>query len=368
MPVFMPRVLYLLAGLAWVLLLWPNQVTIFMAACSSCLTLPFYRRLRQKTMSFRKKMETRRPFNWWNRHLIFISRHFPLLGYVGSVLLAFFIPVAVLVYLVSPQAVSGLARLRELQANNFQLPPEWVEYFHSIRAFIAEYPSLEKAINEATTNIDTWFTDIVGILVSRSFDFVGSTMTVLWTFFLFFTLTVIFTVYSSLLGKLTCRILHIPHVMLGHFVLAAHKALRAIMLGIVFVALVQGALCGIAFAVVGVNQPAFWGMLATLVAPIPAIGTALVWLPLCISLWFSGHSMGAIGLALWGTIVVAGIDNVLRPLFLKQGIKAPFFVLILAMLCGLSAFGAVGLIAGPILLALAIQFVEEGNYYYRHHV
>ncbi len=153
--------------------------------------------------------------------------------------------------------------------------------------------------------------------------------------------------------------------MLAHFVMAAHKALRAIMFGIVFVALVQGALCGIAFAVAGINQPAFWGMLATLVAPIPAIGTALVWLPLCLSLWFSGHTMAAVGLGLWGTIVVAGIDNVLRPLFLKQGIKAPFFVLILAMLCGLYAFGAVGLIAGPILLALAIQSVEEGNYYYR---
>ncbi len=209
------------------------------------------------------------------------------------------------------------------------------------------------------------FTDAVGILVSRSFDFVGGTMTVLWTFFLFFTLSVIFSVYSPLIGKLACRILNIPQVMLAHFVMAAHKALRAIMFGIVFVALVQGALCGIAFAVAGINQPAFWGMLATLVAPIPAIGTALVWLPLCLSLWFSGHTMAAVGLGLWGTIVVAGIDNVLRPLFLKQGIKAPFFVLILAMLCGLYAFGAVGLIAGPILLALAIQSVEEGNYYYR---
>ena len=64
------------------------------------------------------------------------------------------------------------------------------------------------------------------------------------------------------------------------------------MFGIVFVALVRGALCGIAFAVAGINQPAFWGMLATLVAPIPAIGTALVWLPLCLSLWFSGPHDG----------------------------------------------------------------------------
>ena len=85
--------------------------------------------------------------------------------------------------------------------------------------------------------------------------------------------------------------------------------------------------------------------------------------PACAALIGSG-----IGLALWGVVVVAGVDNVLRPLFLQQGIKAPFFVLIIAILCGMASFGPVGLIAGPVLLAFAIQAVEEGNCTYRHHV
>lgn len=368
MSLHLPRILYLLGALAWMLLLWPNQVTIFMAACLSCLTLPFYRALRLRTLQFRRKLEAQPALGRMERYALAVSRHFPIFFYIFILLLCFLIPVAALVYLVAPQAVAGLARLRELQANNFQLPPDLLEYIHQARNYIAEYPRLEKIIDEATTNLNTIFTDAVGILVSRSFDFVGGTMSVLWTIFLFFTLAVIFSVYSTLLGKLTCRVLHIPYDLLGHFVLVTHKALRAIMLGIVFVALVQGALCGVAFAVAGINAPAFWGMLATLVAPIPMVGTAIVWLPLCISLWFSGQVMPAIMLALWGAIVVAGIDNVLRPLFLQQGIKAPFFVLILAMLCGLNAFGAAGLIAGPILLALAIQFVEEGNYYYRQRI
>lgn len=154
--------------------------------------------------------------------------------------------------------------------------------------------------------------------------------------------------------------------MLRRFTLTIHKALRAIMLGIVLVALAQGVLCGIGFSVAGVKQPAFWGMLATLVAPIPMVGTALVWLPLCLSLWFTGKTMAAVGLALWGMLAVAGVDNVLRPLFLRQGINAPFFVLIIAILCGLASFGPVGLIAGPVLLAFAMQAVEEGNRIYQH--
>ena len=364
----LPRMLYLLGALAWLMLLWPNQVTIFMAACLSCLTLPFYRFLRLRALRFRRRCMAKKNLGRLERHALSASRHFPIVTYICVLLLSFMLPVAALVYLVAPQAVAGLARLRELQANNFQLPPDWLEYIQNVRDYIAEYPRFEKIINDATTNLDTMFSDVVGILVSRSFDFVGGTMTVLWTLFLFFTLAIIFSVYAPLLGKITCRVLHVPYDLLSHFVLVAHKALRAIMLGIVFVALVQGALCGIAFAVAGINAPAFWGMLATLVAPIPMVGTALVWLPLCISLWFSGQAMSAVLLALWGAIVVAGIDNVLRPLFLRQGIKAPFFVLILAMLCGLNAFGAVGLIAGPILLAIAIQCVDEGNFYYRQQI
>lgn len=365
MTTFMPRLLYLLAGLAWYLLLWPNPVTIFMAACLSCLTLPLYRRLRQQSGIWRVRIERRALPGRKRDMLLALSSQVPLLGYVGAILFSLMTPVAVLVLLVSPQAVAGLARLRELQANNFQLPPHWLEYIHSARRSLAEYPTIEKAINEALVNLDTLFSDAVSILVTRSFGFVGSTMTVFWTLFLFLTLTVLFTVYARRIRKIACRILHIPHGLLARFITAIHRALKGIMLGIVLVALAQGALCGIGFAVAGINQPAFWGTLATLVAPIPVVGTALVWGPLCITLWFSGKTMAAVGLALWGTLAVAGVDNVLRPFFLRQGINAPFFVLILAILCGLSAFGAVGLIAGPVLLALAMQAIEEANRYYR---
>jgi len=252
-----------------------------------------------------------------------------------------------------------------LRASNFQLPPHWLEYFHKLKAIIAEYPTIEKAVNDALNNLDSMFSSMVSMLVTRSFGFVGSTFNVFWLVFLFLILTILFSQYAPDLRKICGRILQIPHTMLARFCLTIHMALRGIMLGIVLVAIAQGILCGIGFAVAGVNQPAFWGLLATMVAPIPMVGTALVWLPLCASLWFSGKTVAAIGLAIWGTLFVAGVDNVLRPFFLRQGIKAPFFVLILVILCGLNSFGPVGLIAGPILLAVALQSLEEAGYYYR---
>ncbi len=364
MTINLPRYLYLLAIVAWAILLWPNPVTIFLAACLSCLTIPVYRRLRRKAGIWRRKLAKKNPQTKRIHIALRLSRHMPITVYILSILASFVVPLGIIALLVSPQAVAGYARLRELQASNFQLPPHWLEYIHALRRTLAEYPRIEKAVNDGLTNLDSMFSYAVGMLVSRSFGFVGSTMNIFWLAFLFFTLAILFTVHSRIIRRVTYRILQITPGLLSRFIQAIHRALKAIMLGIVFVALVQGALCGIGFAIAGVNQPAFWGMLATVVAPIPVVGTALVWLPLCISLWFGGHTMAAIGLALWGSLFVAGVDNVLRPFFLRQGIKAPFFVLILSILCGLSMFGAVGLITGPILLAIAMQAYEEANRYY----
>lgn len=365
MIALMPRTLYAIAVIACVLLVWPNPITIFLAACFSCLTLPIYRRLRLRATRWRHEIESTMPKGRMRSFLTRVCAHFPILSYASFVVLSLFLPVAMLLLLVAPQAASGLARLRELRDSNFQVPPHWLEYFQAIKRSLAEYPNIEKAFNDAISNIDSMTTDAVGMLVSRSFGFVGSTFNVAWLVLLFLMLTVIFTRYSLAIRKISCRILQLPHTLLHRFALAIHMALRGIMLGIVLVALVQGILCGIGFAVAGVNQPAFWGLLATMVAPIPMIGTALVWFPLCLSLWFTGKTVAAIGLALWGTLFVAGVDNVLRPFFLRQGIKAPFVVLILVILCGLSSFGAVGLIAGPVLLALAMQSLEEAAKYYR---
>lgn len=361
----LPRILYIIAALGWTLLLWPNPVTIFLAACFSCLTLPVYRRLRLKAAIWRRKRENRYLKSRIGRFLLRLSHWFPVTVYACFIVGSILGPVALLIGLVSPQAMAGYAKFRELLENGLELPENLQAHWVTFKEWLQDIPFLAKAYNEAITNLESMATDFLGMLVTRSFGFVGSTMNLMWVSFLFLTLTILFTVHCRLLRKVACRVMHISSSLLNRFLIAIFKALKAIILGIALVALVQGALCGIGFAFAGVSQPAFWGMLATIVAPIPMVGTALVWAPLSISLWVGGKTMAAIGLALWGAIFISAVDNVLRPFFLKQGIKASFFVLILAILCGLSVFGAVGLIAGPIILAVAMQALEEANRYYK---
>jgi len=201
----------------------------------------------------------------------------------------------------------------------------------------------------------------VRALVSGGFGFLGGTMIVFWTLFLFVTFSALGVAYAEQFRSMTLALSRLPGDMLDRFVQAIRAALRGVIMGIVLVPLAQGILCGIGFYAAGVPQPAFWGLLATFVAPIPLIGTTIVWAPLCAVLWFSDSMGAAIGLAVWGIVAVAGVDNVLRPLFLRRGINAPLFVLVLAILCGLSTFGPVGLVAGPVLVAFSFQAIREAD-------
>lgn len=324
LPGLMPRVLYFSAIVCAAILVWPDPVTVFLAACFSCLTLPFYRKLRLIALKRIRRLLRKKPQSCGCRALIHLSRATPLLSYTLFVVCTFAIPTAALVMLVAPQAAAGYARLQQLKAANFQLPPQWVEYIHHLRSHFASHPFLEKTLNDGISQLESFIGDAVGAIVSHGVSIAGSAINVVWLTILFLMLTIPFTQYARQIRKVFSRTLRMPNQMVGRFIVAVHKALKAIMLGIILVAVIQGALCGLGFYVAGISQPAFWGLLATFFAPIPAIGTALVWLPLCVDLWFTGKTVAAIGLALWGALFVGNLDSALRPFFLKRGIKAPF--------------------------------------------
>lgn len=334
----LPRILYFLAALAWFILLKPYPVTVLFAGCTACLTLPAYKLLQKK-----------------------FKPYWAIILYSFALSVAILIPIAVLVLLVAPQAAAGIDMFNQLREANFQLPPNWIDFFHGLRMNIASYSWLDKIVTDGVSHAETMIGDAVRSILTRTFSFVGGTVTALWLFVLFITIATLCVVYANRIHAVSIAILGIPAAMLSRFITAIRNALRGVMVGVIFVALVQGFLCGVGFSIAGVGQAAFWGLMASLVAPIPAVGTALVWVPICIVLWFTGKTVAAVGLFLWGTIAVAGIDTVLRPVFLRSGIDAPIFVLIISILCGLASMGAVGIITGPILLAFSIQAVKEGK-------
>lgn len=138
--------------------------------------------------------------------------------------------------------------------------------------------------------------------------------------------------------------------------LFAHIAavIRAVVFGTGVTALVQGVLVGIGFAIAGLPSPVVFGVLAAMFALLPFAGTPVVWFPAVIVLAFQQRWFTAIFLLVWGTLLVATIDNVLRPYLVSGRAHVGTLSVFIGALGGVAAFGAVGLFLGPVIIALVI--------------
>lgn len=129
-------------------------------------------------------------------------------------------------------------------------------------------------------------------------------------------------------------------------------AVRGTIKGIVLVALIQGALGGLIFWLLGLTAPLLAGALMALVSLLPVLGSALVWVPVALYLLVSGAVTKGLILLAFGTFVIGLADNFLRPILVGQSIQMPSYVVLLATLGGLASFGANGFVIGPLVAAM----------------
>lgn len=138
---------------------------------------------------------------------------------------------------------------------------------------------------------------------------------------------------------------------------------RAAIKGNLVIALVQGALGGIIFAILGIDAAVFWGVVMAILSLVPVVGAFLVWFPASIMLFAGGDWVSALILFLFGAIVISLVDNLLRPLLVGRDTRMPDYLILLSTLGGLTVFGASGIVIGPIIAALFLaswaMFAEE---------
>jgi predicted PurR-regulated permease PerM len=132
---------------------------------------------------------------------------------------------------------------------------------------------------------------------------------------------------------------------------------RALVYGSGVTALVQGALIGIGFSIVGLPSPVVFGVLAALAALIPLMGTPVVWVPALIVLALQDRWYAALFMLAWGLFVTT-IDNFLRPWLVAGRARIDAVTVFIGVLGGVSAFGPIGVFLGPLVLALAIALVR----------
>ncbi len=131
---------------------------------------------------------------------------------------------------------------------------------------------------------------------------------------------------------------------------------RATVKGNLVVAMVQGALGGIIFYLLAIPAPLLWGVLMTVLSLLPAVGAALVWLPVSLYLYATGNYTSATILMAYGAIVIGLADNILRPLLVGRDTKLPDYLVLFSTIGGISLFGMHGFVLGPLVAALFLAF------------
>ena len=130
--------------------------------------------------------------------------------------------------------------------------------------------------------------------------------------------------------------------------------IRATVKGNIVVAIVQGALGGLIFWLLGIHDPVMWAVVMAVLSLLPAVGAALVWLPVALYLLATGSVWQGVVLIAYGVLVIGLVDNVLRPLLVGKDTRMPDYVVLISTLGGIAIFGIDGFVIGPVIAAMFI--------------
>jgi predicted PurR-regulated permease PerM len=138
---------------------------------------------------------------------------------------------------------------------------------------------------------------------------------------------------------------------------------RATVKGTLVIGLVQGALGGIIFGLLGIEGAVFWGSVMAIMSLLPVVGASLVWAPAALFMLASGDFTKAAILVVFGVLVIGLVDNLLRPILVGRDTRMPDYLVLLSTLGGLTVFGASGFVIGPVIaalfLAVWVMFAKE---------
>jgi len=192
------------------------------------------------------------------------------------------------------------------------------------------------------------------MLANRAFDFTQNILSAVVNFFLM--LYMLFFFLKDGKQIIQSIVLALPmgdereYRLLNRFANVARATLK----GSLIVAAVQGTIGGILFWAVGIEGSVFWGTVMTVLSLLPAVGSALVWIPAAIIMFINGSIFKAVVIVLVGVLVIGLVDNILRPILVGRDTKLPDYLILVSTLGGITWFGLSGFVIGPCIAALFI--------------
>ncbi len=159
-------------------------------------------------------------------------------------------------------------------------------------------------------------------------------------------------------GQLTSALEQVLGPRVHNYLQAIGQTVKAVVYGLVLAAMLQGVLVGLGYWIAGVGSPVFLAALTTVCGLIP-FAAPTIWGGVVVWLMLKGSTVAAIGLLIWGALVMAWVDHIVRPFLISREAEIPFLVVLFGVLGGLATFGLVGLFVGPVILAVLLATWRE---------
>ncbi|MDF1545670.1 MAG: AI-2E family transporter [bacterium] len=267
-------------------------------------------------------------------------------------------PIAYLFVALVNEAASAVSKVNELyksgQLNELytiQLP--WVD---AIKEKLSQYYDMSQMNFDAI--IRESVDKVSGVILGQtSWLIANGTKAVFYFFLMIFSMYYFFKDGDSIIDTLK-RLMPLTDkqidVTFGHL----RDVTEATMYGGVVVALIQGLLGGVLFAIVGIPSAIFWGAIMAFLAIIPLVGAFIIYLPAGIILILGGSYISGIIVIAVGTLIISQVDNVIRPMLISGKTSLHPLLLFFAIMGGIYLWGLLGIIVGPIIAAVFITLIK----------
>ena len=195
-------------------------------------------------------------------------------------------------------------------------------------------------------------------LLGSSLNVMGNIVNgIVQAFFVLFTMYYLFKDGDKIVDRLPSA-MPLEREQSEAIIVRTKEVVSASVYGVVAIAAIQGFMGGIAFWILGIPSPLLWAVLMAFVCMIPVAGSFLVWAPLAIYLIMTGHWTKAIILIVWGALIISSVDNLLRPKLVGGQTRLHELLVFFAVLGGISVFGLLGIVLGPVMLAITLGLLR----------
>jgi len=263
-------------------------------------------------------------------------------------ILAIIVPLAIFSFALFDDAANLYLKITDGGARSGYV----LQISETVDKFVGEYiPGVVIDVEGYLQNALAYIVGRLGPFFSSFLDFLMDLLITL--FALFFLLR-----DGPKLKKAVFALSPLPNIQDQNIFDCVEHSIRSVANGSLLIVVIKGILAGAGFAIFGIGNFVLWGSIAGLSSLIPTVGTAVVMIPAVIYLFLIGHQTAAIGLAIWSFIIVGAIDNILAPMLMNRGANIHPLLVLLSVLGGVSLFGPIGFIAGPVAVSLFFSLVR----------